>query len=136
MISLVDLGLNKCFSGFGEYTTYWCEGLENYYSGDEYDFGKLEYSPTNNNAVNIVDELSLLLTAGRLGSTSKDIVVEAFEGESTTADGVRLAQKLIAATPEFHTASVFDKSTTDRPEVEPSTTSNRRYKAVSTKFDI
>ena len=130
MISLIDLGLNACFSGFGEATVWWCEGLESYYSDDDYDFGKLEYSPSNTNVVNIVDELSLLLTAGRLGSTSKDVIVEAFRGESTTTDGVRLAQKLIATTPEFHSASVFDKSTTNRPEVESPTSSNRRYKAV------
>ena len=134
MISLIDLGLNECFSGFGEYTTWWCDGLESYYSGDEYNFGKLEYTPSNNNVVNIVDELSLLLTAGRLGSTSKDIIVEAFRGESTTADGVRLAQKLIATTPEFHSTSVFEKSSTDRLEVEYPTSSNRRYKAVSVAF--
>ena len=135
MISLIDLGLNQCFSGFGEATVWWCEGLESYYSNDDYDFGKLEYSPTNTNVVNIVDELSLLLTAGRLGSASKDIIVEAFRGESTTSDGVRLAQKLIATTPEFHSTSVFDKSSTDRPEVEASTASNRLYKAVSLESD-
>lgn len=136
VISLIDLGLNNCYSGLGERTTWWCEGLESYYDMDEFSYGNLQFSPSSSTASNIVDELSLLLTAGRLGTSSKQIISGAFTGESNSADGLRLAQKLIATTPEFHSNTVFDKSTTDRPEVKNPTSSNRRYKAVSKRSEL
>lgn len=123
--------MNDCFSGLGERSTWWCDGLEDYYVVDEKNYGKLQYLPSGSGASNVVNELSLLLTAGRLGSASKQIIREAYNGQADSADGLRLAQKLFAATPEFHTSAVFDKSATDRPEVKNPTSTNDRYKAVS-----
>jgi hypothetical protein len=130
-ISLVDLGLNSCYSGFGEKIEveeeFSCEKLE-------YDdnFGRLAYSPSNpNNAVSTVDDLALLLTGGRLSAASKDIISNAYQGEGNNADGLRLAQKLITTTPEFHSSSAFDATTTERSAPENPTGSNERYKAVS-----
>lgn len=132
MISMVDHGLTACFSGFGEETLWWCEGLEYYYNADEKNHGKLQFAPSNpNNAVSVVDELSLLLTGGRLNSSSKNIISNAFQNAGTSADGLRLAQKLISTAPEFHTSSVFDAAFVNRPEIKPPVTSDKRYKAVS-----
>ena len=131
MISLIDIGLNDCYSGFGEWTTGWCEAFEDYYTDDEGITAKLKYLPSSNSATNIVDELSLLLTAGRLGSASKEIITEAYQGENDSSSALRLAQKLILATPEFHSTTVFDKSSSERPDIEQQVSSNRDYKAVS-----
>jgi hypothetical protein len=132
IISLVDVGLNDCYSGFGEDFGHWCDDLLVFYDPDEYSFGQLKYLPTNpNNAANIVNELSLLLTGGRLSSQSKQIIRQAFQSEGDSSDGLRLVQKLIAITPEFHTSSAFCAMEVDRPELEASTSSDKRYKAVS-----
>jgi hypothetical protein len=141
-ISLVDLGLNNCYSGFGIRTgsPYLCSLLaseslasESYYNNDdEYNLGKLEYSPSNpNNPVAVVDELSLLLTGGRLNSRSKLIIASAYQEEENNDDGLRLAQKLILHTPEFHTTSTSDVTSTARPDLASPESSNQRYKAVS-----
>ncbi len=107
--------------------------MESYYDGDEYNFGRLEYLPASdqNDAVEVVNELSLLLTAGRLGSKSKTIISDALKTEANFSDGLRLAQKLIISTPEFHSTGVFDTSSNSRAEVEFPPSSNKRYKAVS-----
>lgn len=88
--------------------------------------------PSSTYANTVVNELSLLLTGGRLNTSSKSAIINAFNNESNSADGLKLAQKLIAATPEFHTSSaVFDATSTNRPEVSAPSPSNTRYKAVS-----
>ena len=132
MISMVDHGLTSCFSGFGEETVWWCDGYESYYNSDEVHHGKLNFRPSNpNNAVSVVNELSLLLTGGRLNSSSKNVISNAFQNAGQSSDGLRLAQKLIVTSPEFHSTSVFDASAVNRPEIKPPTSSSDRYKAVS-----
>ena len=110
IISLIDLGLNNCYQGFGEHLYWWCDGIEyEYYDIDEKTFGKLNYTPSSTYANTVVNELSLLLTGGRLNTLSKSTIIDAFKSESNSADGLNLAQKLIISTPEFHTsATVFD----------------------------
>lgn len=126
MISLIEMGLGDCFSGLGE----WVGCHEQYYEGQRY-YGKLKYLPSTQGAENIVDELSLLLTAGRIGSASKAIISEAYRGENDASSALRIAQKLVLVTPEFHSTTVFDKSSTERPDIEEPTSSNRSgYKAV------
>ena len=130
IISLVDCGLSECISGFGE--------SEDICSPEYSDnFGKLEYWPSDsNNPAKVVNELSLLLTGGRLNSRSQNIIAQAFQGQQYESDGLRLAQKLISTTPEFHSTSVFDATSTNRPEVENPNPSNERYKAVSRLINV
>ena len=133
IISLVDLGLTECYGGFGETGASECSLLEDYYdnSGDDYSHGKLKYQPSNpNNAGSVVDELSLLLTAGRLNSESRSLIVDAFEGEANNAAGIRVAQKLMASIPEFHSTTLFENLSQSRPETETPEVSSKRYKAV------
>lgn len=135
IISMIDLGLSNCYSGFGETILWWCEGLEWYYNNDEYEtnFGRLQYGPTNaSNAASVVNELSLLLTGGRLNDESKNIIKNAFQSESNVGDGLRIAQKLITSTPEYHSSSTFTvKPFANRPTVTNPTSSSSPYKAVS-----
>ena len=118
-ISFVDWGLNDCFSGFGQWITD---------CGDNW--GSLTYMPTESNSVDMVDELALLLTGGRLSSSSREILSSAADSEDSFSDGLRLAQKLILVTPEFQSNSIFYSTSADRPEAENPSSSGRRYKAV------
>jgi uncharacterized protein (DUF1501 family)/uncharacterized protein (DUF1800 family) len=131
-IALIDLGFNNCYGGLGEGLYWWCDGIESgYYDTDTKTYGELKYSPsTPDQPIAIVNELSMLLTGGRLNSSSKTLIADAFRGELDSNDGLRLAQKLVISTPEFHSSSVFDVTSTERPELPAPTPSNKRYKAV------
>ncbi len=134
LISLVDLGLTECYSGFGERTVWQCAGLESYFdtSNGQYTRGKLKYLPSNpSDASSVVDELSLLLTAGRLNNASRDFIINAFERASSASAGLEMVQKLITSIPEFHSTNIVDSNSNKRPEMETPEPSGERYKAVS-----
>lgn len=134
ILSLVNLGLTECYSGFGDHTTWSCSGLGSYLdtSNMQYTRGKLTYLPTTSSDVgSVVDELSLLLTAGRLNSLSRDLIIEAYINAPNEEDALKVAQNLITATPEFHSTNLIRSLTEERPEIEVPEPSNNRYKAVS-----
>lgn len=65
----------------------------------------------------VVDELSTLLTAGRLSEDNRNIIEQAYTQKSSTGLGgaKTLAMQLIASSPEFHTTNqVVTKSGEDR----------------------
>lgn len=68
------------------------------------------YWPSSPGSVDaILDELSLLLTAGRLGEKSHAIIKPAVEQAFNSGDvakAVRIAQQLISASPEFHSTGI------------------------------
>lgn len=135
IISLTDLGLTECFGGFAQRYLWRCGGLapDSYYDTDDdtYTMGKLTFSPSNpNNAADVVDELSLLLTAGRLNEASRSVIANAYANAGDYSDGLRLAQKLMFSTPEFQSTNVFDAGSELRPDVEFPPPSSKRYKAV------
>lgn len=135
LITLVDLGLQSCYGGMGFMAIYPnnCHLLQSYYDSDDGHYGKLEYSPsTPNDAGSVIDDLSLLLTAGRLrlNSATRSMIIDAYNSAGGGEDGLRLAQKLMISLPEFHTTNVMHSTTGSRPEVEPPEPSGKRYKAV------
>ena len=135
IISLVDLGLTECFGGFAQRNLWQCNELRpggTYDTGtDKYTMGKLGFSPSNpNDANSVVDELSLLLTAGRLNQESRAIIANAYSSAGNNADGLRLAQKLMISTPEYQSTNILDIKSDIRPEVEFPPPSTKRYKAI------
>ncbi len=78
----------------------------------------------------VVDLLSTLLTAGRLGSKAKSIIVDAFDNAGSADDGLTVAQQLIVATSAFHTTNVVES--TDQPRDEPTfpQPTGKPYRAV------
>lgn len=84
--------------------------------------GWLRYTAPEDATVDeLIDDLSLWLTSGRLTAVSHDFIKGVIEGMyqegSDTADrekAVRIAQQLIASTPEYHTTNMITKSTTKR----------------------
>jgi cullin-associated NEDD8-dissociated protein 1 len=105
-ISLVDYGLANHDGGFGPYITKPPEFIGDYTTS----VGHLRYRPSNNtNSVsNMVEELSTLMTAGRLSAENKQVMLDAhayFNTNNGTASADRVLVKLFAATPEFHTSN-------------------------------
>ena len=73
----------------------------------------LIYTPSSNSAttVEIVSELDLLLTAGRLNARSLRIIESAYDKEKAAygdLPALMLAQQLLITTPEFHTSAKND----------------------------
>ena len=110
-----------------------CHLFQSYYDPQDAHYGKVEYSPPNpNDAEGVIDDLSLILTGGRLrlNSVSKSIIVDAYKNAGNNADGLRLAQKLIVSTPEFHTTNVMYSTSSPRDELQPPQPASNRYKSV------
>ena len=141
IISMVDLGLTECFGGFAQRNLWNCDRLapNQYYDTDDdrYTMGKLTFTPSNpNDATIVVDELSLLLTGGRLNSESRSIIASAYQSAGNSVDGLRIAQKLMVSTPEYQSTNVFYSQSERRADVEFPPPSEKRYKAVLfLKFD-
>lgn len=128
LFSLVDYGLSDCYDGFGEYTM-WCDGLE--WSDDVVNRGYLRYPTTTSlSGSALVDELSTLLTGGRLNQNAKDYITSSFNAAGGGTKGRKVAMKLIVTTPEFHTTQVVHAKTDNRPEYETPNGSGKPYKAV------
>ena len=134
LISMVSLGLTECYSGFGDRTANRCEHFESIYdlSNGQYTRGKLSFTPSDSSSgASVVDELAMLLTGGRLNSSTRDVIINAYDNASSAAAGLEMAQKLITATPEFQSTNIVDSKTESRPEIETPVSSGGRYKAVS-----
>ena len=98
------------------------------------DSGYLEYSPGDDfNGSQVIEEMALLLSGGRLNSHTKTIITNAYNEEQSNngADNaLKVAQKLLISTPEFHSTNVFESinvARTEPPLPQPSETS---YKAI------
>ena len=81
-------------------------------------------------SITVVDKLSTLLTAGRLGSQSKAIIAKAFDDEESAEDGLRMAQQLILLTSEFHTTNFVQPTNKPRDSVKFPAPSDKPYRAV------
>ena len=134
LFSLVDIGLTNCYGGFSERNSWWCDGYR-YYTPDEmYSRGYLGFVPAvTSDSSELVDEMALLLTAGRLNTQSRTILADAYDQELQTngADSaLKVVQKLIVSTPEFHSTNVFENIDVDRPVSPRPQPSTKPYKAI------
>jgi len=112
LYSMTEFGLTSCKQGFGikNGSNEFCV------QGDVSTArARLTYSPTEpNNAKKVVDELATVLTAGRLNSESRLVIQNEYENALNNDSGLRLAQQLIASTPEFHSTSNIEFSNEER----------------------
>ena len=104
------------------------------FSPEIYSNGALGFQPIDDSsASSVVDELSLLLTGGRLTTNSRAAIVTAYSSAKVSGGAdkaLRMAQKLIITTPEFHSTSLFKPLSEARPEpVQPQEPTNP-YKAL------
>ena len=129
LFSLIKYGLHKCHYGFGGEP--WkggrCRNEGNYDSS----WGKLDYAPEDpSDSQSVVDELSTLLTSGRLNTESRSIIKAQYDSVQNKDQGLRLAQQLIAASPEFHSTNLIELTGIRRPIPEPVEPSTKPFKAV------
>ena len=135
IISLVELGLTQCYGGLGELTLWWCPCYENQglYCNtppSNYSSGILTYTPSSSNPQSIVDELALLLTSGRLSSSYRKTLLDTITNASDITTGTKTVQKLIAASPSFHTTSLAQTQLPDKPDMSVPASSANTYKAI------
>ena len=98
--------------------------------------GLLTYVPSVNTATGVVDEISTLMTSGRLSSEARNILVGLYNSVADKNRARMMVQQLIATTPEFHTTGTTTRSTESRPELPFPTPSEEPYKAVVYVFLI
>ena len=74
MFSLIKYGLSECYGGFGPRSAGACRNWSEGEFGSK-SRGQLTYTPSTTADVGIaVEELSMLLTAGRMESPSLDLI--------------------------------------------------------------
>lgn len=119
IMSMIDVGLSDCFGGFGMKTVNNCNGYKNY-DTEKYSRGTLSYNPISDDTSTIVDELVMLLTAGRLTQSSRLVLEAAYDeviqGGGSKDKALRTIQKLVVMAPEFHSTGVFQPTGNARPE--------------------
>jgi uncharacterized protein (DUF1501 family) len=128
LYSLIKYGLSDCGDGFALYP-----GYGGHCSDDglyKRSFGHLFYQPAGATLTEQCQELSLLLTAGRLRDDSVDTIVTACATEPDQASQVRCMQQLIVTTSEFHTTNLVNQIGSARaPETNVASTQSP-YKAI------
>ena len=126
---MIKYGLSNCYGGFGYH-----HGIGGCNEGHfNRATGILEFKRGENLTDTIVDEVASLLTSGRLSAENRLIVKTAFNDAMAVSGpeaGLRLAQQLVAASPEFHSTNVITKSGNSRPIPDPPLPTQQDYKAV------
>jgi len=102
LFTSVKFGLTSCYNGFGD-SFGDCPTIDGTTNNSD---GYLAYSVPDTASVDeALDGLALLLTAGRLGQTNRNIIKAAIKDEFDIGDrnkATRIAQQLLLSTPEFH----------------------------------
>lgn len=134
MFSLIKYGLSRCNGGFGNN---WGNCNEGNFDGAT---AQLSFSrpfdeaaaTTADHAESVVNELSTLLTSGRLSLSSRAVIKNAYiEKLADGADSaLRLAQQLIITTPEFHTTNTVKLTGEVRSPPALPQSSGAAYKAI------
>jgi len=133
MLSTTKFGITRCHNGWG--FSLGRHGCPNVSGDTSLSEGKLNYAPPSAASIDdILDDLSLVLTANRLSANNraiiKSVVGDYFEwGDVPKA--ILVAQQLVCMTPEFHTwGAVHDKSVYEQEIVGYTEQSTHTYKAV------
>lgn len=128
MFSLIKFGLGGCNDGLSANTGYGeCSDNGLYESS----YGHLHYQPIGS-IEDQVEDLSLLLTAGRLNKVTKSKIVDACSSETDEGSRFRCMQQLVVSTSEFHSTNHITPSGEARETVaeETSTNSTEPYKTL------
>lgn len=136
VLSFIKYGLNDCFEGFGYGSGSCAIGDSPGSEGNVTWVPELPGAVTDTTAVAtaVVDQLSTLLTAGRLSQANKDTIVEAYvdtidNGKSDYEAAIN-AQQMVAMTPEFNSNCLVRKTGDPRPAPGAQAPSGNPYKAV------
>ncbi len=134
IFSLIDIGTTSCYSGFGGRTAYHCPSFQNRYDPETYSHGWLSFSASNpNDASDVIDELATILTGGRLSIASRSHFASEYSSmldSNGEVQALRLAQKLVISTPEFHSTNSVRSKGDARMEAPDPQPSENDYKAI------
>jgi uncharacterized protein (DUF1501 family)/uncharacterized protein (DUF1800 family) len=119
MFSMARFGLHECDNGFGQvYVSYSCwRMLSGQDSAVPTSAGDLAWTPSagpSATAAQIVSELDLLLTAGRLSDAAR-AVIQAEVQAATSAKKLKVAYQLFLASAEFAATNLARPSGAERP---------------------
>jgi len=135
--SLVENGLTNCFEGIGQKTNdvVNCDSFAVQPELRDQQRAVLRYTPTSTNPKDVVDEMAMLLTGGRLNYYSKKVLTEEFQdsidASQPFSDALRMTQRLMTVVPEFHSSGLVKPSLRGREGYTPRPPSTgENYKAV------
>ena len=138
MVQLVQDGLSSCRSGFGfarkgqHPDKRSCSSLASRRATAD---GNLTFAPESSVPSEVVDELGLLLTAGRLSDRSKALMVQAYTAEEAGGgEPLQLLESLLLAAPEFHATNHLAPTAEARQEAAAVASQDRPYKAIVVLF--
>merc|ERR1712151_553544 len=118
--------MNGLFSMIKYGLSYWWDGFFASRGGNprrdpgfyEFSVRHLGYEPSSTTGTDVVDELSTLLTSGRLSSESKKIIADVYDKESNKMAAKMMVQQLVVSAPEFHTTGLVQRNGEARPPFE------------------
>ncbi len=136
MVALVRDGLSSCKDGMAGDTIRGkereCKTLEQRRATAD---GNLTFVTESDDASGVVDELGLLLTAGRLSNHSRQLLVKAYEAaEAEGGEPLTRVEELMLAAPEFHSSNHPAPETQSRGEAAGVASQERPYKAIVVLF--
>lgn len=122
LTSLIENGLTSCFGGFGADTVAQPEVQCQLFPYQPHlraqSRAELTYTPTSENPEDIVNELAMLLTGGRLNYYTREVLVkevrESFEESKPFTESLKMAQRLMIMSPEFHSTGIVQPSLKER----------------------
>lgn len=115
---LVDNGLTACGNGFG-------------YAGCKHDIaGQLNTGLDDSDLKTAIDQMSTLLTGGRLSVRKKGIILQTADTEIDSVEAAKTALKMIVTTPEFHSTNTDNELAKSRNEAGSRNVGKGKYRAV------
>ena len=135
LLSLGRFGLTDCYGGFGNhFESHSCSRMK---KGEEdasrSSPAKLAWYPESSEVESIVDELSLLLMAGRLANSTRLSLVKQIRdelSENGLEEAIVVAKQLLLTAPEFHTSTLIQRSGERVKTEETIQNSTKPYKAI------
>ena len=119
--------------GTGPFVIGWLNDMTAALRGTKWN-GDMRYTARNPaNITEVVDELDLLLTGGRLNSHSKGVVAARYTEilqRSSSLTALRAAEELFLFTPEFHSTNMNTRREVPRAIAPETPSQGRGYKAI------
>ena len=132
MCGLIQNGMTRFNKGFGTWSSNQYQA--NYGPGTLWsdNQGALAFAPNGSATSDVIAELDILLTRGRLNSHAKGVIQAAYDAKKDTnpQQALRDAQMLFTNTQEFHATNLVRLSSQLRVTPPPQVSQGRPYKAI------
>ncbi len=132
MSAIIQCSLTSCFDGLGERFCFSFAKEGDFHLAE----GNLTYTPVNSgNSREVIDEMGLLLTSGRINNSNRNIIrnayAKAYQSTNDHSAAFRMATQLMILSAEFHSTGLSRNSVIKRPSPFGTVTKScKDYKAV------